>query len=163
MSRVQCLRASEAQSDPRAPLPLLFSSTYNFAADGFHSPSSGATLCLGSGVHGGVDWMRKLAFRYRRVKEVYNTYKNNIGGKCGTCVRRSGGPGPLVSFMNYIEAGFRTVLALPNPDWLSILWLAGVLGSPKREEWLQLRRDMEVMTDMWLTNAVKALTLINSR
>ncbi|MGH0166143.1 UNVERIFIED_CONTAM: hypothetical protein FKN15_050172 [Acipenser sinensis] len=95
-------------------------STYNFAADGFHSPSSGATLCLGSGVHGGVDWMRKLAFRYRRVKEVYNTYKNNIGGKC-------------------------------------------VLGSPKREEWLQLRRDMEVMTDMWLTNAVKALTLINSR
>ncbi|KAK6479499.1 eyes absent-like protein 2-like [Huso huso] len=93
-------------------------STYNFAADGFHSPSSGATLCLGSGVHGGVDWMRKLAFRYRRVKEVYNTYKNNIGG---------------------------------------------VLGSPKREEWLQLRRDMEVMTDMWLTNAVKALTLINSR
>ncbi|MGH0169753.1 UNVERIFIED_CONTAM: hypothetical protein FKN15_077082 [Acipenser sinensis] len=95
-------------------------STYNFSADGFHSPSSGATLCLGSGVHGGVDWMRKLAFRYRRVKEVYNTYKNNIGGKC-------------------------------------------VLGSPKREEWLQLRRDMEVMTDMWLTNAVKALTLINSR
>ena len=38
-------------------------------------------MCLGSGVHGGVDWMRKLAFRYRRVKETYNTYKNNVGGE----------------------------------------------------------------------------------
>lgn len=38
-------------------------------------------MCLGSGVHGGVDWMRKLAFRYRRVKEMYNTYKNNVGGE----------------------------------------------------------------------------------
>ena len=27
--------------------------------------------------------MRKLAFRYRRVKELYNTYKNNVGGMCG--------------------------------------------------------------------------------
>lgn len=27
-----------------------------------------------------MDWMRKLAFRYRRVKELYNTYKNNVGG-----------------------------------------------------------------------------------
>ncbi|XP_012519159.1 PREDICTED: eyes absent homolog 2 isoform X2 [Propithecus coquereli] len=56
-------------------------STYNFSADGFHSAAPGANLCLGSGVHGGVDWMRKLAFRYRRVKEMYNTYKNNVGGK----------------------------------------------------------------------------------
>uniref|UniRef100_A0A2K6D4S4 Eyes absent homolog n=1 Tax=Macaca nemestrina TaxID=9545 RepID=A0A2K6D4S4_MACNE len=56
-------------------------STYNFSADGFHSSAPGTNLCLGSGVHGGVDWMRKLAFRYRRVKEMYNTYKNNVGGK----------------------------------------------------------------------------------
>ncbi|KAM9248317.1 protein phosphatase EYA2 isoform 3-T3 [Dugong dugon] len=56
-------------------------STYNFSTDGFHSSAPGANLCLGSGVHGGVDWMRKLAFRYRRVKEMYNTYKNNVGGK----------------------------------------------------------------------------------
>uniref|UniRef100_A0A2K6TJW2 Eyes absent homolog n=1 Tax=Saimiri boliviensis boliviensis TaxID=39432 RepID=A0A2K6TJW2_SAIBB len=56
-------------------------STYNFSADGFHSSAPGANLCLGSGVHGGVDWMRKLAFRYRRVKEMYNTYKNNVGGE----------------------------------------------------------------------------------
>uniref|UniRef100_A0A8C1MSL4 Eyes absent homolog n=1 Tax=Cyprinus carpio TaxID=7962 RepID=A0A8C1MSL4_CYPCA len=93
-------------------------STYNFGTDGFQSPAGGGTLCLGSGVHGGVDWMRNLAFRYRRVKEIYNTYKNNVGG---------------------------------------------LLGSPKREEWLQLRREMEVLTDLWLTQALKALALINSR
>uniref|UniRef100_A0A672HIA9 Eyes absent homolog n=1 Tax=Salarias fasciatus TaxID=181472 RepID=A0A672HIA9_SALFA len=93
-------------------------STYNFGSDGFQSPAGAGSLCLGSGVHGGVDWMRKLAFRYRRVKEVYNTYKNNVGG---------------------------------------------LLGSPKREEWLQLRREMEVLTDLWLTHALKALALINSR
>lgn len=40
---------------------------------------------------------------------------------------------------------------------------AGLLGSPKREEWLQLRREMEVLTDLWLTQALKALALINSR
>ncbi|XP_008059379.1 eyes absent homolog 2 isoform X3 [Carlito syrichta] len=56
-------------------------STYNFSADGFHSSAPGTNLCLGSGVHGGVDWMRKLAFRYRRVKDMYNTYRNNVGGK----------------------------------------------------------------------------------
>uniref|UniRef100_A0AAV2M8A3 Eyes absent homolog n=1 Tax=Knipowitschia caucasica TaxID=637954 RepID=A0AAV2M8A3_KNICA len=56
-------------------------STYNFGSDGFQTPAGAGSLCLGSGVHGGVDWMRKLAFRYRRVKEIYNTYKNNVGGK----------------------------------------------------------------------------------
>ncbi|XP_078073233.1 protein phosphatase EYA1 isoform X7 [Mustelus asterias] len=56
-------------------------STYNFATDGFHAAATSANLCLATGVRGGVDWMRKLAFRYRRVKEVYNTYKNNVGGK----------------------------------------------------------------------------------
>lgn len=25
--------------------------------------------------------MRKLAFRYRRLKEIYNGYKGNVGGK----------------------------------------------------------------------------------
>lgn len=62
--------------------PVLWSgSTYNFGSDGFQSPAGAGSLCLGSGVHGGVDWMRKLAFRYRRVKEIYNTYKNNVGGE----------------------------------------------------------------------------------
>ncbi|MBN3306277.1 EYA2 protein, partial [Amia calva] len=110
-------------------------SSYNFAADGFQSPSGGATLCLGSGVHGGVDWMRKLAFRYRRVKEVYNTYKNNS--------------------LHLLDGAVI--------QGLSVFRLAGLLGSPKREEWLQLRREMEVLTDLWLTHALKALALISSR
>ncbi|ELW48254.1 Eyes absent like protein 2 [Tupaia chinensis] len=93
-------------------------STYNFSADGFHSSAPGANLCLGSGVHGGVDWMRKLAFRYRRVKEMYNTYKNNVGG---------------------------------------------LIGAPKRETWLQLRAELEALTDLWLTHSLKALNLISSR
>uniref|UniRef100_A0A8C0RPR6 Eyes absent homolog n=2 Tax=Canis lupus familiaris TaxID=9615 RepID=A0A8C0RPR6_CANLF len=93
-------------------------STYNFSADGFHSSAPGANLCLGSGVHGGVDWMRKLAFRYRRVKEMYNTYRNNVGG---------------------------------------------LIGAPKRETWLQLRAELEALTDLWLTHSLKALNLINSR
>uniref|UniRef100_A0A8C3DE01 Eyes absent homolog n=1 Tax=Corvus moneduloides TaxID=1196302 RepID=A0A8C3DE01_CORMO len=93
-------------------------STYNFSADGFHSSTASANLCLGSGVHGGVDWMRKLAFRYRRVKEMYNTYKNNVGG---------------------------------------------LIGAPKRETWLQLRAELEALTDLWLTHALKALNLIHSR
>nr|XP_009669382.1 PREDICTED: eyes absent homolog 2 isoform X2 [Struthio camelus australis] len=93
-------------------------STYNFSADGFHSSTASANLCLGSGVHGGVDWMRKLAFRYRRVKEMYNTYKNNVGG---------------------------------------------LIGAPKRETWLQLRAELEALTDLWLTHALKALNLIHAR
>ena len=62
------------------PTPLRPRSTYNFGTDGFQTPAGAGSLCLGSGVHGGVDWMRKLAFRYRRVKEIYSTYKNNVGG-----------------------------------------------------------------------------------
>ncbi|XP_059501852.1 eyes absent homolog 1 isoform X2 [Stegostoma tigrinum] len=93
-------------------------STYNFATDGFHAAATSANLCLATGVRGGVDWMRKLAFRYRRVKEIYNTYKNNVGG---------------------------------------------LLGPNKRESWLQLRAEIEALTDSWLTLALKVLTLIHSR
>lgn len=35
------------------------------------------------GVRGGVEWMRKLAFRYRRIKEIFNTYRNNPGELLG--------------------------------------------------------------------------------
>ncbi|XP_075439720.1 protein phosphatase EYA1 isoform X11 [Ascaphus truei] len=93
-------------------------STYNFGTDGFPAAATSANLCLATGVRGGVDWMRKLAFRYRRVKEIYNTYKNNVGG---------------------------------------------LLGPAKREAWLQLRAEIEALTESWLTLALKALTLIHSR
>ncbi|NXF86860.1 EYA1 protein, partial [Eubucco bourcierii] len=95
-------------------------STYNFGTDGFPAAATSANLCLATGVRGGVDWMRKLAFRYRRVKEIYNSYKNNVGGK-------------------------------------------RLLGPAKREAWLQLRAEIEALTDSWLTLALKALTLIHSR
>lgn len=48
--------------------------------------------------------MRKLAFRYRRVKEIYNTYKNNVGGEPGShfivhcCVQRYSDQQGSVSF-----------------------------------------------------------------
>ncbi|XP_077208620.1 protein phosphatase EYA4 isoform X10 [Paroedura picta] len=93
-------------------------STYSFATDGFHAAASSANLCLPTGVRGGVDWMRKLAFRYRRVKELYNTYKNNVGG---------------------------------------------LLGPTKRDAWLQLRAEIEALTDSWLTNALKSLSIISTR
>ncbi|KAH0617643.1 hypothetical protein JD844_016093 [Phrynosoma platyrhinos] len=104
-------------------------STYNFGTDGFPAAATSANLCLATGVRGGVDWMRKLAFRYRRVKEIYNTYKNNVGGKC--------------------------------PSY-SLLYNNCLLGPAKREAWLQLRAEIEALTDSWLTLALKALTLIHS-
>ncbi|XP_078131170.1 protein phosphatase EYA4 isoform X5 [Sander vitreus] len=93
-------------------------STYSFATDGFHAAATSANLCLATGVRGGVDWMRKLAFRYRRVKELYSTYKNNVGG---------------------------------------------LLGPAKRDAWLQLRAEVEALTDSWLTHALKSLSIISSR
>nr|XP_033493360.1 eyes absent homolog 3 [Epinephelus lanceolatus] len=55
-------------------------SNYNFLADGFNGSSAGTTSGTTTGVQGGVEWMRKLAFRYRRLKEIYNNYKGNVGG-----------------------------------------------------------------------------------
>ncbi|KAM3595884.1 uncharacterized protein V6R79_004551 [Siganus canaliculatus] len=55
-------------------------SNYNFLADGFNGSSGGGASGTAAGVQGGVEWMRKLAFRYRRLKEIYNNYKANVGG-----------------------------------------------------------------------------------
>ncbi|XP_044577134.1 eyes absent homolog 4 isoform X2 [Cotesia glomerata] len=92
-------------------------SSYNFAADGFQCASANNGICLASGVRGGVDWMRKLAFRYRKIKETYSNCRNNVGGLLGA----------------------------------------------KRESWLQLRSEIELLTDNWLTSAVKCLSLISKR
>ncbi|CAF1071881.1 unnamed protein product [Adineta steineri] len=54
-------------------------SNYNFSIDGFHSTSSNGN----NTVRGGVDWMRKLAFRYRRIKDLYNTYRTDIQNLLG--------------------------------------------------------------------------------
>nr|QRF78286.1 Eya [Terebratalia transversa] len=93
-------------------------SNYNFQTDGFHAAATNANLCLATGVRGGVDWMRKLAFRYRRIKELYTSYRNNVGG---------------------------------------------LLGPQKRDQWLQLRQEIEAITDNWLSLALKSLSIVNSR
>ncbi|XP_012273894.1 eyes absent homolog 4 isoform X2 [Orussus abietinus] len=93
-------------------------SSYDFATDGFRYTSANNGICLAPSVRGGVDWMRKLAFRYRKIKEIYTNYRNNVGG---------------------------------------------LLGAEKREEWLQLRNEIEALTDNWLTSAAKCLSLINKR
>eukprot|EP00795_Rhopilema_esculentum_P007533 gene7533-13314_t len=56
-------------------------SDYNFETDGFH----GSMAAGGMGIPGasttrrsGIDWMRKLAFRYRRIREAYTMYNNNV-------------------------------------------------------------------------------------
>lgn len=59
----------------------LNNSNYNFALDGFRTMATNGSLCLPSGIRGGVEWTRKLAFRYRRIKEIYNTYCNNVGSE----------------------------------------------------------------------------------
>ncbi|XP_016405845.1 eyes absent homolog 3-like isoform X3 [Sinocyclocheilus rhinocerous] len=55
-------------------------SNYNFSSDGFSGPSAGGGPGSTTAVQGGVEWMRKLAFRYRRLKEIYNGFKGNVGG-----------------------------------------------------------------------------------
>ncbi|KAL7829270.1 hypothetical protein AOLI_G00301550 [Acnodon oligacanthus] len=54
-------------------------SNYNFASDGFNGAAGAGGQGSTTGVQGGVEWMRKLAFRYRRLKEIYNGYKGNVG------------------------------------------------------------------------------------
>lgn len=93
-------------------------SNYNFSTDGFHSSSASSNISLASGVRGGVEWMRKLAFRYRRIKEIFNTYRNNV---------------------------------------------TDLLGSPKGDQWAQVRNDIEKLTDNWLSLALQSLSIVKSR
>ncbi|XP_069612741.1 eyes absent homolog 3 isoform X2 [Ranitomeya imitator] len=53
-------------------------SNYSFTTDGFNSSTVNRNHPTGTGVQGGMDWMRKLAFRYRKVIEVYEKYKGNV-------------------------------------------------------------------------------------
>ncbi|XP_066429702.1 eyes absent homolog 3 isoform X2 [Eleutherodactylus coqui] len=53
-------------------------SNYSFTTDGFNGSAVNRNHPSSTGVQGGMDWMRKLAFRYRKVIEVYDKYKNNV-------------------------------------------------------------------------------------
>jgi len=103
-------------------------SNYDFKSDGFRVTSPSHLTAHGRltqethippAVRGGVDWMRKLAFRYRRIKELYNEYRNNVE--------------PLI--------GDERVTS----------------------DWMNLRENIEDVTDGWLSLARKCLQLINQR
>uniref|UniRef100_A0A8W8JV02 Eyes absent homolog n=1 Tax=Magallana gigas TaxID=29159 RepID=A0A8W8JV02_MAGGI len=125
-------------------------SSYNFATDGFKAATSNANLCLATGVKGGADWMRKLAFRYRRIKEIVNGYRNNVGAGM-----RGG-----VDWMKKLAFRYRRIKELYNSYRNNV---GGLIGPQKRDQWLQLRQEIESVTDNWLTLALKCLQIINSR
>ncbi|XP_069827698.1 eyes absent homolog 3 [Dendropsophus ebraccatus] len=58
-------------------------SNYSFTTDGFNGSAVNRNHPATTGVQGGMDWMRKLAFRYRKVVEVYEKYKNNVSALLG--------------------------------------------------------------------------------
>ncbi|CDW54049.1 eyes absent 1 [Trichuris trichiura] len=61
-------------------------SAFTLTAEGMPvaaTPSSATTFCLVPGVRGSIDFMRKVAFRYRRIRDLYNLYKENVGGLLG--------------------------------------------------------------------------------
>lgn len=43
------------------------------------------------------------------------------------------------------------------------IFYAGLLGCGKHEQWLQIRSEIETLTDSWHTLAIKCLALIASR
>lgn len=45
--------------------------------------SAGGASSVASPLKSNVDWQRKLAFRYRRIREVYETYSENVEGFIG--------------------------------------------------------------------------------
>ena len=92
---------------------------YNFATDGFRTAATTNDVYIATaGMRGGVDWMRKLAFRFRKIKENYNLYRNNVGA---------------------------------------------LLGQAKKDSWLNIRHDIELHTDRWLSIAVQSLSVLASR
>nr|BAJ22814.1 eyes absent [Cladonema radiatum] len=53
-------------------------SDYSFETDGFTGGTSQNILQYPAAGRRGIDWMRKLAFRFRRVKDIYNMYRGNV-------------------------------------------------------------------------------------
>ena len=92
--------------------------SYNFHTDGFRTNATSTEVYLATGgMRGGVDWMRKLAFRFRKIKENYNTYseypdhlpclKRNIIQILRFCI-------PKHKIVNFLH--FRLILLLTGED-----------------------------------------------
>lgn len=80
--------------------------------------------------------MRKLAFRYRRIKDIYNTYRMDAQSK-----RKKNTKSQHVHLIDLVD----------------------LIGQQKYEELLQLRLDTENVTSSWLTLALKALNIVKQR
>ena len=80
--------------------------------------------------------MRKLAFRYRRIKEIYDTFKDNV-------------PGEIEKI--YLKKNFNIIENL------------GLFEQSIGQAWEQLRQEIETSTDQWCSLAHKALSIIHNR
>ncbi len=140
----------------------LFFSEYSLT---YYFVSTGATnICLPNGVRGGVDWMRKLAFRYRKIKEIYNAYRtkwvlflfitpflNIFSCTCGNL------EGKISHECNW---------SFPNQNLNKFSFSNDSVGSmmgPKREHWMDVRNQIEAFTDNWASLVATCLTVISQR
>ncbi|KAF8560803.1 hypothetical protein P879_00736, partial [Paragonimus westermani] len=57
------------------------SSSFNDSLDSVGLLSSTVPTAI---VRGGMDWMRKLAFRYRRIRDLYSAYRYNVPALLGS-------------------------------------------------------------------------------
>ena len=73
-----------------------------------------------AGMRGGVDWMRKLAFRFRKIKENYNTFRHDAGA--------------LLDIIEQRERDQNLIRDQNHPR--------------KREDWIRIRRELEKQTDV---------------
>ena len=89
---------------------------YNFSADGFSAPAQQGAL--NKAAVGGAAWFRKLAFRYRRIREIYTACADNVNK---------------------------------------------LLGQQKYQGWVELRNEVDSITDNWLGLSMQALQLIHRR
>ena len=63
-------------------------SGYNFGSDGFRTATNTTDVYMATGgLRGGVDWMRKLAFRFRKIKVIshYKTFRCIIKSIISNC------------------------------------------------------------------------------
>lgn len=85
--------------------------------------------------------MRKLAFRYRKIKEIYNNYRAKWVA------------------LNIFRRHFPLISTLILFYLISV---GGLLG-PKRDHWIQVRNEIEALTDNWASLVLTCLTMIAQR
>ena len=106
-------------------------SGYNFGSDGFRTATNTTDVYMATGgLRGGVDWMRKLAFRFRKIKVLshHETFRLIVSALFLICSIYS------FFFQDNYNAYRNNVGAL--------------LGSPKREQLSTVRQELETHTDV---------------